>query len=203
MNVGALYLYIGQFGKADEYLRRGLQLAPDNADLYSNAGTASFFLGHFDEDVAYCKRALEIMPQKYDYWGNLADGYRMIPSQSSNAATAYKQAIHFAEMQLKINPNDSDVLSSLATYYARTNDSVRARDYLDKALRQKPDDVDVLRIACLVHLEAGNRPEALRWLQKAVTAGYAKEQLLANPELNSLHSDPQFERLAKEAKSYQ
>jgi eukaryotic-like serine/threonine-protein kinase len=203
MNVGALYLYIGQFGKADEYLRRGLQLAPDNADLYSNAGTASFFLGHFEEDVAYCKKALEIMPQKYDFWGNLADGYRMIPGQSGSAAAAYKQAIRLAEMQLKINPKDSDVLSSLATYYARTNDPVRARDYLDKALKEKPDDVDVLRIASLVYLESGNRQEAMRWLQKAVSAGYAREQLLANPELNGLHSDPQFERLAKEAKSYQ
>ena len=203
MNVGALYITIGQFGKADQYLRRGLQLAPGNADLYSNAGTASFYLGHFDEDIAYCKKALEIMPQKYDYWGNLADGYRMIPGQSANAAAAYKQAIQLAEMQLKINPNDSDVLSSLATYYARTNDPVRAHTYLASALKQKPEDVDVLRIACLVYLEAGNRQESLRWLQKAVSVGYAREQLLANPELNSLHSDPQFERLAKEAKSYQ
>ena len=203
MNVGAVYLSIGQFEKADEYFLRGLQLAPHNADLYSNAGTASFFLGHFEEDVAYCKKALEITPQKYDYWGNLADGYRLIPGQSSNAAAAYKQAIHLAEMQLKINPIDSDVLSSLATYYARTNDPVRARNYLERALKEKPEDVDVLRIASLVYLEAGNRQEAMRWLQKAVAAGYAKEQLLANPELTSLHSDPQFERLAKEAKSYQ
>jgi eukaryotic-like serine/threonine-protein kinase len=203
MNVGAVYLYIGQFEKADDYFRRALQLAPADADLFSNAGTASFFLGHFEEDVAYCKKALEIMPQKYDYWGNLADGYRMIPGQSANAAAAYKQAIHFAERQLEINPIDSDVLSSLATYYARTNDPVRARSYLEKALKQKPDDVDILRIACLVYLEAGNRDEAMRWLQKSVAAGYAKEQLLANPELNSLHSHPQFERLAKEAKSYQ
>jgi eukaryotic-like serine/threonine-protein kinase len=203
MNVGAAYLYIGQFGKADVYLRRALQLAPANADLYSNAGTASFSLGRFEEDVAYCKKALEIMPQKYDYWGNLADGYRMIPGQSSNAAAAYKQAIQFAEMQLKVNPNDPDVLSSLASYYARSNDPIHAHDYLEKALKQKPDDVDVLRIACLVYLEAGNRDEAIRWLQKSVAAGYPKEVLLANPELNSLHSHPQFERLAKEAKSYQ
>ena len=203
MNVGALYLYIGQFAKADEYLRRALQLSPGNADLYSNAGTVSFFLGHFDEDVAYCKKALDVMPQKYDYWGNLADGYRMIPGQSSNAAAAYQKAIHLAEMQLKVNPFDADVLSSLATYYARTNEPERARKYLESALREKPEDVDILRIACLVYLEAGNRREAMRWLQKAVAAGYPREQFLANPELNSLHSDPQFDRLAKEAKSYQ
>jgi serine/threonine protein kinase/tetratricopeptide (TPR) repeat protein len=203
MNVGAAYFLIGQFSKADEYLRRALQISPGDADLYSNAGTVSFFLGHFDEDVAYCKKALDLMPQKYEYWGNLADGYRMIPGQSANAAAAYQKAIHLAEMQLKINPIDPYVLSLLATYYARTNDPVRAYSYLERALKGKPDDVDVLRIACLVYLEAGNRPEAMRWLQKAVTAGYPKEQLLANPELSSLHSEPQFDRLAKEAKSYQ
>jgi len=43
----------------------------------------------------------------------------------------------------------------------------------------------------------------LQSLQKAVSAGYPREQLLANPELKSLHSDPEFERSVKEAKSYQ
>jgi eukaryotic-like serine/threonine-protein kinase len=203
MNVGAVYLYIGQFDKADIYLHRALQIAPGSADLYANAGTASFFLGRFEEDVAYCKKALELEPQKYSYWGNLGDAYNMIPGRSSDAAAAYQQAIHFAEMQLKVNPLNTDVLSALAQYHARVHDFERARQYLDKALKEKPDDVDILRIACLVYLDAGQRQEALRWLQKAVAAGYAKEQLLANPELSSLHSDPQFERLAKEAKSYQ
>jgi len=203
LNVGAAYLNLGQFGKADEYFRRGLQVAPDNADLYSNAGTVSFFLGRFDKDAAYCKKAIELSPQKYDYWGNLADAYRMIPGESGKSAAAYQQAIRLAEMQLKINPVDADVLSSLALYYARINDSARARSYLEKALKASPQDVDVLRIACLVHLDAGERQEALAWLQKAVSVGYPREQLLANPELKSLHSVPEFDRLAKEAKSYQ
>ncbi|HEY2546745.1 MAG TPA: protein kinase [Candidatus Acidoferrum sp.] len=203
MNVGAVYLYIGQFGKADEYLHRALQISPDNPDLYSNAGTVSFFLGQFEDDVAYCKKAIGLRAQKYDYWGNLGDAYRMIPGKSSDAADAYRQAIHLAETELKINPVDADALSNLALYYARTNDPVRAGKYLEKALKEQPEDVDVLRIVCLVHLEEGDRQKALLWLQRSVKAGYAREQLVANPELVVLHSDPQFDRLAKEAKSYQ
>ena len=203
LNVGAAYFNCGKFEKADESFRRGLQIAPDNADLYSNAGTVSFFLGRFGEDVTYCQRAIELRPQKYDYWGNLADGYRMIPGESNKAQEAYRKAIRLAELQLKVNPIDADVLSSLALYYARTNDPELARKYMSKALKEKSDDVDVLRVACLVELESGDRKEALRWLQKAIASGYAKEQLVANPELGGLHSDPEFDRLAKEAKSYQ
>ena len=203
MNVGAAYFNAGQFARADEYFRRSLELAPDNPDLYSNAGTVNFFLGKFPEDAEYCKKAIELRPEKYDYWGNLGDAYRMMPGHSSEAAEAYHQAIRLAEAQLKINAIDSDVLSSLAQYYARIHDAGRARKYLDKALKQKPDDVDILRVACLVYLEEGNREQAMNWLEHSVKAGYAREQLVANPELASLHSDPQFVRLLKEAKSYQ
>jgi serine/threonine protein kinase/Tfp pilus assembly protein PilF len=203
LNVGAAYLNLGQFGQANEFFRRGLEIAPDNEDLLANIGTVSFFLGFFDEDVTYCKKAIQLRPQKYDYWGNLADAYHMIPGDASQAAAAYLQAIHLAEIQLKINPNDADLLSSLAHYYSRTNDPAHARKYLEKALKADPQNVEVLLIACLLHLDAGERHEALLWLQKAVSAGYVKEQLAANPELKSLHADPEFERLAKEAKSYQ
>jgi eukaryotic-like serine/threonine-protein kinase len=203
LNVGAAYLNLGQFGQANEYFRRGLEIAPENEDLLANIGTVSFFLGFFDKDVTYCQEIVKLKPQRYDYWGNLADAYHMIPGDASEAAAAYRQAIQQGEVQLKINPNDAEVLSWLAHYYSRTNDPGRARKYLEKALKAAPQDVDVLLIACLLHLEAGERHEALLSLQKAVNAGYAREQLLANPELKSLHGDPEFERLAKEAKSYQ
>jgi serine/threonine protein kinase/Tfp pilus assembly protein PilF len=203
LNAGAAYLHIAQYGKANEYFRRGLQVDGNNADILANLGTVSFFLGFYEEDVGYSQRAVELAPERYDYWGNLADAYHMIPGDESKSAADYQQAIHLAEVQLKINPNDADVLSLLAHYYARSNDPARARKYLEKALKADPQNVDVLLIACLVHLEAGERQEAMQLLRKAVAGGYAKEQLIANPELKILHGDPQFEHLAREAKSYQ
>jgi len=202
MNVGVAYFNIGQFEKAADFFKQGLKIAPNNPDFYSNAGTVSFFLGRFEEDAEYCRKAIDLSPEKYDYWGNLGDAYRMIPSESNKAVEAYQQAIRLAEAQLKVNSNDAEMLSYVALYYARTNEPTHARKYLERALKASPQNVDVLRNACLVHLEAGERQEALIWLQKAASAGYAREQLLANPELKSLHSDPQFDHLVKEAKSY-
>jgi tetratricopeptide (TPR) repeat protein/predicted Ser/Thr protein kinase len=202
MNVGVAYFQKGQFEMAETYFRRGLQITPDDPDLYSNMGTVSFFLGHFAEDVQYTQKAVALRPQKYDYWGNLADGYRMIPGDSEKASMTYKQAISLADKQLKVNPRDADVLSSLALWHSRIGDAVEARRFLGAALQASPNDVDILRIACLVHLEAGEKKESIKWLEKAVRAGYPREQLAANPELASLRSEPEFGRLVAEAVSF-
>ena len=127
----------------------------------------------------------------------------MIPGQSAKAAAAYQQAIRVGETQLKINPNDPTPLSYLAHYYSRTNDPARAKQYVERALKTPTQDPDVLLNACLVYLDSGERDQAFIWLQKTVNAGYTREQLLANPDLKGLHSDPRFDRLAKDAKSYQ
>jgi tetratricopeptide (TPR) repeat protein/predicted Ser/Thr protein kinase len=202
MNVGVIYFNIGQFEMASTYFQRGIELAPANADLYSNAGTVSFFLGRFQEDVQYCQKAIALSPKKYDYWGNLADAYRMIPTESNNAAMAYRQAISLANDQLKVNPNDTDVMSSLALYHSRIGEAKTAREYLSKVLQVRPNDSDILRIASLIHLDAGERQESLKWLEKSVRAGYPRGQLVANPELAALRSEPGFTRLAKIANSF-
>jgi len=202
MNVGASYFNMGQLEMAKTYFQRGLQIEPDNADLYANIGTVSFFLGRFEEDVNYTKKAIALGPKKYQYWGNLADAYRMIPGEANKASEAYKQAVLLAEEQLKINPKDLDVLSSLALNYSRTGNDRQARKYLDLILRARPNNVDVLRIACLIHLEAGEKQESFKWLEKAVHAGYPREQLTENPELASLRQEPKFARLVQEAVSF-
>jgi tetratricopeptide (TPR) repeat protein len=162
----------------------------------------SFFLGRFEEDVRYTQKAIALRPEKYDYWGNLADAYRMIPSEAGQASMPYKQAISLGERQLKINPSDTDVLSSLALWHSRIGDTVGARMYLGAALQASPNEGDILRIESLVHLEAGEPKESLIWLEKAVHAGYPREQLMANPELASLRSHPDFARLVGEAVSF-
>ena len=203
MNIGVACFNMGQFDRAADYFQRALQLAPDNPDLYSNAGTVSFFLERFDQDVQYTQKAITLRPQKYDYWGNLADAFRMIPTQSKQAETAYRRAIALAEQQLAVNPKDSDVLSSLAQYSSRVGERAQAQKYLNAALNISPNDVDVLRVACLVHLEAGEQQEALSWLEKSVRAGYPREQLTANPELAGLRARPEFAKLVSEAVSFQ
>jgi len=201
MNIGVAYFNLGEFAKANEYFARGMQVDPNNPDLYSNAATMSFYSGRFEEDAAYCQKAIALRPKKYDYWGNLADAYRLIPAEAGKAPETYRKAIDLAEEQLNTTPSDTDPLPWLAVYYGRLNDRKRAFAFLEKALPANPDDVDTLLNAALIHLQFGERDEALRWLKRAVAKGYPREQLLANVDLNGLHSDAQFPLLLKQAKS--
>jgi serine/threonine protein kinase/Tfp pilus assembly protein PilF/TolB-like protein len=202
LNVGAAYFNMGRFESANEYFQKGLEIAPNNADLLANTGTALFFLGRFAEDVNYTRKAIALQPQKYQYWGNLGDAYRMMPGNADETAQAYRRAVSLAEQQRAINPNDLDVLNALALDYSRVREPANAQKFLEMALKAGAANVDVLRVACLVQIEAGKKKEALQWLEKAVRAGYPREQLLANPELVSLRAEPEFARLVQEAVSF-
>jgi len=201
MNIGVAYFNLGEFAKANEYFARGMQIDPNNPDLYSNAGTMSFYLGRFEEDAAYCQKAIALRPKKYDYWGNLADAYRLIPSEANKAPETYQKAIDLAEEQVKTNPSDTDVLPWLALYFARVSNQQGSLSFLEKALKANPDDVDTLVNATLIHLQFGERDEALKWLKRAIAKGYTREQLLANVDLNRLHSGAEFPLLVQQAKS--
>jgi eukaryotic-like serine/threonine-protein kinase len=202
MNVGVVYFNQGKFDEAGAYFRRGLEVDPDNPDVYSNLGTVSYFLGKFDDAAQYCQKAISLRPRKYDYWGNLADAYRMISSDADKARDAYKQAISLGDEKLRVNPNDAEALGWLAHYHSRIGEDSVARQLLAGSLRANPQNTDILLVATLIYLEGGDRRQALDSLEKAVRAGYPRGQLEANPDLAALRPEPEFARLAREAKSY-
>jgi serine/threonine protein kinase/Flp pilus assembly protein TadD len=202
-NFGTIYLYLGEFERAEEVFHRGLNLAPEDPNTAANAATAAFFLGRYEEDVHYCQMAIALRPQQYSYRGDLGDAYRMIPGESNKAASAYREAITLAEKQLEINPKDVETLSRLALYQARTGEGAQAQQNLAAALKIGRSDWSILEVACLIYLEEGDRPGAFKWLELAVRAGYPRGMLVADPELASLRSDPEFASLAAKAKTYQ
>jgi serine/threonine-protein kinase len=201
-NLGSAYLYLGDFDRAVEILRRGLNLEPKDPNTASNAAAAAFYMGRYEEDVHYSQEAVKMRPQQYGYWGNLADAYRLMPGEAGKAAAAYREAIILAKKQLEVNPKNAEALSRLALYYARTGEAAQAQHYLSAALKISPDGWDTLEVACLVHLAAGDRREALKWLVQAVRAGYPKAFLVADPELSELRPDPEFAKLAEQARTY-
>ncbi len=205
MNVGNVYLVRADFVAADDYYRRALKLdpdGPDSADVYTNLGTTSYYLRHFEEEERYCEKAKALNPKKYDYWVNLGDAYRMIPADAGKAREAYRQAILLAAEELRVNPRNATVLGMLAQCHARLGHAKTAREYLAKALNLEPNNANVLFSACIVHLESGERQEALNSLSESAHTGYPAALLAADPQFDTFRSDPGFERIVNGAHAH-
>jgi len=65
------------------------------------------------------------------------------------------------------------------------------------ALALSPNDPRVLDLGADTYEKLGDRKKAVELLVKAIRAGYTKEQLIADPELQDALSDPAVKALLK------
>ena len=100
-----------------------------------------------------------------------------------------------AEGQLKINPNDSEIISNLAAYNADLGNEKKAFSLLTRALKIAPDDMQVIYRAATIHEHFGNREKALYWIGKAVENGYSKSEIEHQPELKDLVADARYKKI--------
>src|SRR5690242_11891749 len=105
--------------------------------------------------------------------------------------------ISFYEGILKRSPDFVDALIPLAASYTRKGLHEKGLE-IDKRLSKlcKDDPIVHYNLACSLAL-VGHKKEALTALRRAVGLGYADfAHMKKDPDLKSLHGDPEFESLA-------
>ncbi|MGO9275588.1 MAG: protein kinase domain-containing protein [Terriglobia bacterium] len=195
-DIGNVYLQQGKFAESVAPLEKALSLKP-TYDVYLNLGTAYFFQRQFDRAVKMATQALQLNPNDQAAMGNLADAYRW-SGQSANAAESYRKAIVLANAALAVNPRDAETMGTLALYYAKTGDARQAQALAEHARSLAPDDVNVIYDEAVVYVLAGHTPNALQTLREAFQKGLTPDYAKGDPQLDSLKSNPEFERLLKE-----
>lgn len=193
-NLGTVYYAEGLDDQAEKEFLTSLRLKP-TAETYSNLATLYFFKGRFDEAAAIYEKQAAADQNKYTIWGNLGDAYRWSSDKRSKAAVAYGNAIKLAERAVGVNSANSDALSSLGLYYAKSGYIRKGTQYAARALAAAPDDRDVLFAAAVTYELAGERRKALQYLGKAAKLGYMRREILREPELRRLRQDPGFKDL--------
>ena len=193
-NLGVVYYQLGRLDEAAAMWRRTLEIRPD-ATAYSNLGVISFFTGHYAESVRTFEKATELEPQSYLMWGNLADAYRWAPGQKDRANATYARAIGLAQQALDVNPRDTDALTSLALYEAKSGEPQKARQLIGRALAIAAKNVDLLGWAAEVYAVTGEEQNALDCLKSAVQGGYPRFEIEANPEFAGLRNNPRYREI--------
>ena len=194
-NVGVIYNEMGQYEKAIDPLKKSIAIRPSYPG-YVNLGVSYFGLHKFDEAAEAYQAAAKLDPQQYVIWGNLGDAL-FYSGKKDQSVAPLRKAVELAEGELKVNPHDPDVLSSLASYYSMLGDRKHALLYLGQALQYGHNDKDVLLDAASVYNHLGENGLAVEFLAKMVQAGYTADKIRSLREFDNLASMPGYQQLMK------
>jgi serine/threonine-protein kinase len=195
VNVGSIYAEMGQYDKAIDPLKKSIAIRPTYAG-YVNLCTAYFGLNKYVEAADACEEATKLDPQQYVAWGNLGEA-RYDSNNKGQSVMPLHKAIELAQGELKVNPHDPDVLSSLANYYSMLGDREHALLYLGQALYQGHNDKELLLDAASVYNHLGENGLALEFLAKMVQAGYTPEKIRSLHEFDNLAATSGYQELMK------
>ncbi len=100
-----------------------------------------------------------------------------------------------------MNPRNADTLASIALYYAKKGDSSNAVEFIRRARAIKPDAVSLIDNQAEILALAGRKEESIKSVREALKRGYPVAEIKNDPELKSLQSLPEFQKLLTDTAS--
>jgi len=193
-NLAGAYHMLERVDDAVATLQRALEIQP-NATSYSNLGTLRYFQGRYQDAALAFEKAVDLNPTYYLYWGNLGDSYRWIAGSDAKARQTFSRAAALATERLQSNPADADLRSSLAGYLAKQELKESTLEQI-RLIEQSPQRTPASYFKTAIAYELiGQRSLALRDLESSLRAGYTRREVVNEPELLRLRSDPGYHRM--------
>lgn len=161
-----------------------------------NVLTRSYFAsGRFQEVGSLVERALAANGDDYNLYIPIVNALENL-GQTEAASKISQRHVRVLEQQLEMVPEDVRARVLLASNYAKFGEADRAAVELKRAIVLRPDDSNILFNAACVYARLSRKQEALAMLKKAREHGYHNLAWMSrDPDLASLHGDPEFELL--------
>jgi tetratricopeptide (TPR) repeat protein len=193
-SLGGTYLVAGKYQEAEHSLQKAISLQP-SYEAYTNLGDTYFLERKFPDAIGAFEQSVVLGDRQIQAHGNLARAYYWYSPDHNKARGELKKAIELATSDLQVNPNDADVHTLVAEYYAMLGDQSQALQHLHAAQSLRPGDAETAYYAAKVYNLLGDRQEALHWLEKSVNSGYSAAEISNTIELDSLRNDPRYKAL--------
>ncbi|HYL92572.1 MAG TPA: tetratricopeptide repeat protein [Alphaproteobacteria bacterium] len=188
INEAATYSQSGQLDHAAESLQKAVKLSPSYA-IYANLGSLYYRSGKYDLAAQNTEQALRMNDKDFRVWVNLAATYRWL-NKDPEAVNAYKRALPLVEEAAKAAPQDSDLQTRLAQFYAILGQREKSLARIESALALAPDDPDVLARAADAYQTLGDHGRAVQFAAKALDKGFQKDWMKQDAEAREIVADP-------------
>jgi tetratricopeptide (TPR) repeat protein len=175
--LGSFYLSRQRFADASEMFLQVIALAPDSFAGYSNLGGSYFYSGDYERAIPAFQHSVEIRPTA-DATSNLGMAFFQVRK--------YSQAAQIFERATALDVENYEVWGNLAdAYYWSPADRPKAKAAYQKAIdlalklvTVNPRDAGVLGYLAQYYAMAGQRPEALTYIHRALGIAPADPDLL-------------------------
>jgi tetratricopeptide (TPR) repeat protein len=185
----------GRYDDAVRLTRAAIARKRDCEGAYYLLLRALFASGKYDEVASLSEEAIEAAGSDYNVYIPIMNALGALGREEARH-NVRKRLLEAFETHLREVPEDARARILRAGMYAqegRSEDSVREANL---AMVLRPDEATVLYNAACTFASLGKKSEALDALQKAWNAGFKDaDWTRRDPDLASLHGDPEFERL--------
>ncbi len=196
-NLGSALTMAGDFEAGRLVYEESLAIE-ESRSAYSNLGVIYYYLGEFEDSVATHRKAVQLSPMDAVKWLNLADAL-YFAGQREEAASAFRSAADLAKSRVSVDPTDVDTLFSLAWAQQMLGESAAAKASVAKGFKIAPKDPYGLYYDALIDVREGDHASALAALHLALENGYPATMLAAEPYLNDLRGNPEFQEMISDS----
>ena len=195
--MGLSYFIWGKLDEAAASGRKAIELDPDNFIAYWTLGRINFTTGKFAEALELFQKAIDIKPGFYAAHLDLKQAYDGL-GRTAEAKAATEKALEIMPNYLLQNPDDARAKMLYAVTLAEVGRKEEAISEGAAALDLAPGDSLMLYNGACLYAQLGEKKKAVATLRDAIAAGVTNFQWMMNdPDLYSLHDDPEFMELAK------
>lgn len=177
---------------AESALKQSIALSPSYA-AYANLGFLLYQEHRYAEAVEVTQHALNLNPSDYAVWENLRLAYEWL-NDASGAQKAAATEMPLVLDALKLHPQDANVVSIYADLCARFGPRDQAEPHIQTALALAAGDPNVLEAVGTAYESLGDRKLAIKYMNEALSKGFTWQQLLDDPEAQTLLKDPGLHR---------
>jgi adenylate cyclase len=194
-----------QLDAATAAMEAAVRLGPDSWEVNKEAGLFYLFRGDVATATRHYEKAAELMETDFHAWGMLSTCYRAL-GDVKKLREAARMMVSESEKAVQQDPSNGAALGMLAGGHAIAGDEERTREWIARALLIDPDNLNMrYNFACFLAVHLGDKEGALSMLQSILRQPDAIRQLKyaeTDPDLESIHDDPRFHKLMRDAKKH-
>lgn len=192
---GWIHYAKGEHEEAVHLVEDAIERRPDCEGGYYLILRAMFSAGRYHDIARIADAAIETSGNDYNVYVPITNALDAL-GKKERLDNVRQREILALESHLRTVPEDGRAHTLLAADYAAVGRRDEATHEMKIAIALRPDDGNVLYNAACTFSLMGLKAEALEALGKAYTAGFKDPTWTRrDPDLASLHGEPEFERL--------